>query len=178
MLIMDVKPYNDVNKGGLLQLIKFFQPKFELGSDKLYREMMQDAYERCKESMQKKIKEDSPEQISIVLDGWSSTHHGYVGVNVHYIGKDWKRVKINIGCKQFDDSHTGAAMVTFLEELTQVLEIYYNIAIGVTDSAANMIKMFEYLPYWMRADCGNHTFQLVINDEVFGLKSVKTLVKK
>ena len=85
MIIMDLKPYSDVNKGGLLQLIKFLQPKFELGSDKLYREMMQDAYGRCRESMQKKIKDDNPEQISIVLDGWSSTHHGYVGVNVHYI---------------------------------------------------------------------------------------------
>ena len=177
MIIMDLKPYSDVNKGGLLQLIKFLQPKFELGSDKLYREMMQDAYGRCRESMQKKIKDDNPEQISIVLDGWSSTHHGYVGVNVHYIGSDWKRVKINIGCKKFDESHTGAAMAKFIEELTQVWDIYYNISIGVTDSAANMIKMFEYLP-WQHVDCGNHSFQLVLNDEIFTMVSVETLVKK
>ena len=177
MMIQDQCPYTDINKGGLLQLLKFLQPKFEPCSDKYYRDMMQSSYTKCKEKIQELLIEANPAQVSLVLDGWSAYHHSYVGVNVHYIDKDWVRRKINIGCKKFDESHTGEALANFIENMTTEWGIYEKIYVPVTDSAANMVKMFEFLP-WDRADCGNHSLQLVINDEILSMPSWEALTTK
>ena len=177
MMIQDMQPYSDIMKGGLLQLLKFLQPKFKPGTDKFYRDMMQASYQKCKETIREMINEASPDQVSLVLDGWSAFHHGYVGVNIHYIDKNWKRVKINLGCKRFDESHTGEALAGFISDLTNNWNIYEKIYVVVTDSASNMKTMFNFLP-WDRADCGNHTAQLVINDEVFNMASDDTLCCK
>jgi hypothetical protein len=119
MMIQDLRPYTDIMKGGLLQLLKFLQPKFQPGSDKFYRDMMQASYSRCQETVKNMINKANPAQVSLVLDGWSAYHHGYVGVNIHYIDENWKRVKINIGCKKFDESHTGQALASFISDLTK-----------------------------------------------------------
>lgn len=177
-MITDLRPYSDINKGGLLQLLKFLCPKFEPNSNKFYRDMMQSSYVQCKETIQDMINKADPGIVSLTMDGWSSQHHGYVGVNIHYIDEDWVRRKVNIGCKKFDESHTGQALANFTEELAQEWNVYDKIGVAVTDSAANMVKMFEYLPGWDRADCANHTFQLVINDEILNMASVEGLAAK
>ena len=179
MIIEDLRPYSDVNRGGLLQLLKTLQPKFQPKSDKYYRDMMQASYIKCKEVSQEKIRVDNPDQISLVLDGWSQFHHGYIGINVHYIDGNWERKKVNLGCKKFDESHTGEALATFTADITQEWNIYDKIYVPVTDSAANMIKMFKHLPvWWDRADCGNHTLQCVIKDEIFSMPTVENLTGK
>ena len=177
MIIQDLRPYSDIMKGGLLQVIKWAQPKFEPGSDKFYRMKMEDAFLRCKQAMQEKVAKDKPSKISVVLDGWSSFHHGYVGVNIHYINKSWKRVKINLCCKKFDESHTGEALATFISDLLHEWNIYDKVGVFVTDSASNMKKMFDFLPF-ERVDCGNHTLQLSINEEIFKMISVDNLAAK
>ena len=68
-------------------------------------------------------------------------------------------------------------MATFIADLTHEWNIFDKILVAVTDSASNMKKMFEYLP-WELADCGNHTLQLSINDEIFSMNSVGALSKK
>ena len=177
MIIQDLRPYSDIMKGGLLQVIKWAQPKFEPGSDKFYRMKMEESFVRCRQAMQDKLAKDNPSSVSVVLDGWSSYHHGYVGVNIHYISEGWKRVKINLCCKRFDDSHTGEALATFVSDLMHEWNIYEKVGVFVTDSASNMKKMFDYLPF-ERVDCGNHTLQLSINDEIFNMSSVETLAAK
>ena len=125
MIIQDLKPFSEVNHGGLLQLLKFLQPKFELGSDKFYRDMMQTSYKKCRQSLQELLKKSNPQHVSLVLDGWSQFHHGYIGVNIHFIDENWKRRKLNLCCSKFDESHTGAAMADFVKSLTEEWNIYH-----------------------------------------------------
>ena len=134
MIIEDLRPYSDVNRGGLLQLLKTLQPKFQPKSDKYYRDMMQASYIKCKEVSQEKIRVDNPDQISLVLDGWSQFHHGYIGINIHYIDGNWERKKINLGCKQFDESHTGEALATFTADITHEWNIYDKIFFFFSES--------------------------------------------
>ena len=177
MMIQDLRPYTDIMKGGLLQLLKWAQPRFEPGSNKFYRTKMQESFNKCKEAMQIKLSEDNPSNVSVVLDGWSSFHHGYVGVNIHYISDKWDRVKINLCCKKFDESHTGEALATFVTDLLHEWNLYDRVNVVISDSASNMKKMVEYLPF-ERVDCGNHTLQLSINDEIFSMHSVEALASK
>ena len=177
MIIQDLRPYSDIMKGGLLQLLKWSQPKFEPGSDKFYRMKMQESYLKCRKTMQDKLMNDNPSHITLVLDGWSSYHHGYVGVNIHYVNKEWKRTKINLCCKKFDESHTGEALAEFVTDLLHEWNIFEKVNVIISDSAANMKKMVDFLPF-ERGDCGNHTLQLSINDEIFNMSSVETLAAK
>ena len=71
----------------------------------------------------KEIDEHKPKEMAISVDGWSAFRHGYIGVNAHYLYK-WKRVKINMACKNFIKSHTSANMWEFLKELFAQWGIY------------------------------------------------------
>jgi hypothetical protein len=176
-MIWDLQPFNIVNQPGFLTLLKTLNPKFSPGSDKYYRDMMQKSYDGCKEKMMNILAHSNPDDITLVLDGWSQFHHSYIGVNIHFIDEDWKRRKFNLGCVQHDSSHTSEAMARLTEDLAQEWHIADKITFVVSDSAANMVRMGELLG-WGWGDCACHSFQLVINDELLGLAAVETVVEK
>ena len=178
MMIFDLKPFfNDVNKPGFLQMVKTLNPKFNPGSDKYCRELMQKTYTDCRNNMMKRLVEANPQDVALVLDGWSNFHHGYLGVNIHFINEDWERVIYNIGCVPLDCSHTGAKMAELTEGLAQDWNILDKISFMVRDSAANMVRMGDIV-VWNHGDCTNHTLQNNIKDELFGMTSVQNLVEK
>ena len=69
--------------------------------------MLNPAFQSIKSSLKNQINLDNPEEISISLDGWSQYHSSYLGINAHYIDKEWKRKMINIACIPFNESHTS-----------------------------------------------------------------------
>ena len=177
MIIWDLEAFNVVNKAGWLKMVKVLEPKFQPGSDKFYREMMQKSFASCKERMVKILADADPKDITLILDGWSQFHHGYVGVNIHFIDGKWERKKFNIGCVQLDTSHTGEAMADLVQNLTQEWKVDDKITFVVRDSASNMVRMGNLLG-WQHGDCTNHTLQLTIQDELLGMASVEKLVEK
>ena len=177
MMIFDLRPFNEVNKPGFLQMVKTLQPKFNPGSDKYYRDLMQKTYIGCKEKMKQNLVNANPLNVALVLDGWSEFHNGYIGVNIHFITNGWERKIYNIGCVPLNTSHTGDAMAEVTENLAQEWNVLDKISFMVRDSAANMVRMGN-LVTWEHGDCTNHTIQLVINDELFGMASVENLVEK
>ena len=54
-LIWDMIPYNEVTNAGFMQLINTLNPKFKVGSDKLYRAMLDTQYDVCKNKVSNKI---------------------------------------------------------------------------------------------------------------------------
>ena len=53
-----------------------------------------------------------------------------------------------------------------------------NVGVVTTDTAANMLKMMEYLPIqFSHGGCLNHVLQLVIKDELLEKASVKNIIK-
>ena len=91
MMIFDLRPFNEVNKPGFLQMVKTLQPKYNPGSDKYYRDLMQKTYTECRDKMMQRLVDANPQDVAMVLDGWSQFHHGYLGVNIHYINENWER---------------------------------------------------------------------------------------
>ena len=158
-------------------MVKTLQPKFNPGSDKYYRDLMQKTYTECRDKMMQRLVDANPQDVALVLDGWSQFHHGYLGVNIHFINEDWERKIYNIGSVPLDCSHTGAKMAEVTEGLAQEWNVLDKIFFMVRDSAANMIRMGD-LVAWDHGDCTNHTFQLNIKDEMFGMLSVENLIEK
>ena len=63
----------------------------------------------------KRLESDNPDSVAITLDGWSAKHHGYLGINCHYLN-DWKRVIFHVDCQPFDESHTAVNIRGSIEE--------------------------------------------------------------
>ena len=88
-------------------------------------------------------------------------HHGYLGLNGHYLNDDWVRVKFCLGCRPFDESHTGVAIY---EKLTSVLAdwgILSKTGLCLRDNASNMTAAFAVEGCVLEsAGCINHTLQV------------------
>ena len=105
--------------------------------------------------------------MSCQLDSWSAYRHGYIGLLINYITPGWKRVSLCLACGQFDTNHTGENMGNWLDMKLESWKVIDKTTVCVSDTAANMLKMMEYLPNNMEHnDCLNHVFQLSINDEI------------
>ena len=178
MMVTDLQPFRMVNDPGFLNYSKLLDPRFAVGSDIFYRRLLEKAFEKGKVSVQQKLIKEEPSCVSIQLDGWSAHKHGYVGLLVNYINKDWRRAKICLACGSFDQSHTGQNLATWVENECDSWGITESVGVVTTDTASNMYKMMQYLPFhFSHGDCINHVMQLVINDELLKKPSVKNLVK-
>ena len=72
----------------------------------IFRSLLDPTYEKIKEKLKNRIKEDNPKFCAISLDIWSAYHHGYMGINIHYI-HNFVRKMLNLACAPFDKRHTG-----------------------------------------------------------------------
>ena len=106
MIVVDCEPFSIVNQPGFIRSYAQARPDFQLGSAMYYRNLLEPSYEKVRNKIQGIIQKDSPKSISAGLDGWSSQHHGYIGINVSYIS-NWVRKDFNIACTPFDIQHTA-----------------------------------------------------------------------
>ena len=178
MNILDCQPWTMVNDPGFIRLMNVLEPRFEIASDKYYREKLAPSFLAVKTKLMETLEKDNSKTISVSLDGWSAFHHGYLGINCHYIS-DWKRKKLNLACKPFDDSHTGVNIYNCLEEVLTEWEILQKTKVALRDNAPNMVLAFNLERSTIDGiGCLNHTLQLVIGDELFSKESIKTLIAK
>ena len=130
------------------------------------------------------MKADDPPIYSLGLDLWSQHHSGYMGINLHYISKEWERVILNLACAPFDVSHTGLHITQKLHSVLQEWEIESKMGPCVRDNAKNMKSAFnaenqaEYQVHLESVGCMNHTLQLAINDEIFEQVGVENILRK
>ena len=178
MMVTDLKPFSIVNDPGFLHYSKVLEPRFTVGSAMYYRRLLDKAFENGKKKIKIKITEAQPATFSIQLDGWSQHHHGYIGLLANFVTKDWKRAKLCLACSQYDESHTGENIARWVETECDRWGITDDVSVVTTDTAANMLKMMEYLPvHFIHGGCVNHVLQLVVKDELFEKPSIHNLIK-
>ena len=179
MIILDLQPWSVVNDPGFLRHHALIAPNYEIASEKYYRSMLNPAYEKVKDAMQNLLKEKKAETVSICLDAWSSFHHGYLGMTVHFISKDWERVKFCLSCSQFDEKHSASNIFQKIENVAQEWDLSAKIKVCLRDNAANVKAAFnEPGCDYKSAGCLNHSLQLVIKKELFSSLSIQNLIEK
>ena len=177
MVILDLQPWSMVNDPGFLYFSNQMDPHYHVASDKFYRGLLDKAYKKSVTKVEEKLERDAPEYVSCQLDGWSAYRHGYIGLLVNYISPAWKRVSLCLACGSYDTNHTGAKLGDWLENKLEQWKVLDKTTVTVSDTAANMIKMFEFLPqHIVHNGCLNHVLQLVINDEILEKPEVKNIV--
>ena len=178
MMITDLQPFRIVNDPGFLNYSKLLDPRFAVGSDMFYRRLLEKASVKGRNKIQSKLDQDKPQSVSVQMDGWSTHKHGYIGLNVNYINSEWRRAKLCLACRPFDEHHTGQNLARWVESECDAWGITDSVGVVTTDTAANMKKMMNYLPYhFSHGDCINHVLQLVIKDELLEKPSIKNLVQ-
>ncbi|XP_065673897.1 zinc finger BED domain-containing protein 4-like [Hydra vulgaris] len=136
------------------------------------------AYEKIKTALKDRLEEEV-ETVSIGLDAWSNFHHGYLGKTIHFISKNWERMKFCLSCSKFDDRHTAANIYQKIQETAEDWDITSKIGVCLRDNAANVKAAFnEPGCVYESAGCLNHSLQLVIKKELFSMETVETLVEK
>ena len=174
-MILDLRPFSDVNKPGFIRLCYEFDKRFDLATDNYYRNQLDPTYKKIKSKVKAVIEEDKPMTFALTTDIWSSFHHSYLGINLHYL-KNFRRVKFNVSCHCFDVRHTGVNIKDSFNEKIQEWGFENKISMVLRDNASNMKSAFEnYLP---SVGCLSHTLQLVIKDKIFKMDSIENLIKK
>lgn len=177
MVILDLQPWNMVNDPGFLYYSNTLDPHYKVASDKFYRSLLSKCYEKGVKKIENKIEKDEPESVCCQLDGWSAYRHGYIGLLVNYITPGWKRVSLCLACGPYDGHHTGENLGGWLEDKLEKWKVLDKTTVTVSDTAANMIKMMDFLPdHITHNPCLNHVLQLAINDEVLEKAEIKNLI--
>ena len=123
--------------------------------------LLDPTYEKIKVALKEKLVQSEAENVSVCLDAWSSFHHGYLGMTVHFISKDWNRVKFCISCSQFDERHTAKNIFNKIETTAEEWEISSKIGVCLRDNAANVKAAFNELGCkYESAGCLSHSFNL------------------
>ena len=94
-------------------------------------------------SLQSRLDADSPPILSAGLDMWTEHHTGYMGINLHYLDKQWERVIFNLACAPFDISHTGYNIAQKLHSVMQDWKIEKQVGLCLRDNAANVTAAFN-----------------------------------
>ena len=86
------------------------------------------------------MESDGPPAIAVGLDAWSAHHHGYLGVNCHYLTREWERVIFCLGMMPFDQSHTAEHIYEKLFWLLDDWNLLLKTNLCLRDNAANMVS--------------------------------------
>ena len=179
LIIKDLRPYSIVTGDGFLRYSLAMNKKFKVGSEKFYREKLTKVYENSRTKIMEKLRKDCPDSISVQLDGWSANQHGYIGLIISYIiPSSMKRCNVTLACRRFDTSHTGEALAGWLMEELEQWNISEKFTVLVTDSAANMLKMMEYVPADVHhCRCLNHIMNTVVDSEILEKPETESVIR-
>ena len=98
MMVLDLQPWFVVNVAGFLRHHALVAPNYKIASKKYYRSLLDPTYEKIKVALKEKLVHSKAENVPVCLNPWSLFHHGYLGKTVHFISKDWNRIKFCISC--------------------------------------------------------------------------------
>ena len=178
-MVIDLDPFYSVCKPGYLREMAELCPNFTVGSDKFYRSMLDPTFEKVENKLKARMMADDPPTYSIGLDLWSQYHHGYCGINCHYLTKDWERVIVNLACKPLTEKHTSEHIYNTLKTVLDHWDIFDKTGLSLRDNAANMKGAFKPpLSCLESVGCLAHSLQLVITNDTFRQQGVINVIEK
>ena len=98
-------PLSFVTGAGFQYFCSLMNPEFKVPTAPVVRSHVKKLYLDLKPVI---IKELENEHVSLSIDLWTSiAHMPFLGLYGHYISKEWVLENVLLGCRKFDDKHTG-----------------------------------------------------------------------
>ena len=145
------------------------------------------------------ITKESPDFVSLALDGWSVHHHGYMGAiassywnkwtgvyffsSSDYITPDWQRQALVLGCVPFAERHNSENIANWIVKELDDWKLISVTEMIVSDTASNQLGIFNAdlapdLPrHFQPSRCSCHILQLCIGDCILCKPNIARIVK-
>ncbi|XP_051800523.1 E3 SUMO-protein ligase ZBED1-like [Acanthochromis polyacanthus] len=170
MLVTDMRPLSMVEDEGFKEMIKQFNPDYHnnyLPGRSHFTALMEKKYHATFEKVKETLRGVNS-FLTLTADVWTSrATEAYLGVSFHFLSEDWKMKMFNLSTMPLEERHTGANILTWMEQVLAKFDILpTKIKAVVHDSGSNMVaamRLLEEKHGWASIRCAGHTLQLVVN---------------
>ncbi|XP_060759497.1 E3 SUMO-protein ligase ZBED1-like [Neoarius graeffei] len=170
MLVTDMRPMSMVDDEGFREMIKQFNPEYHdnyLPGRSHFTTLMEKKYDATFEKVKETLR-GVKSSLTLTADVWTSrATESYLGVSCHFLSEDWKMKTFNLATMPLEERHTGANIMTWMEEVLTKFDILpTKIKAVVHDSGSNMVaamRLLEEKHGWASIRCAGHTLQLIVN---------------
>jgi len=181
-IVLDLQPFNQVNRGGFQMLCSVLDPKFTLSSDFYYRGLLAKMYLKGKEKVVASLQEEKPDYVALCMDGWSTHHQGFMGAIANYITPGWQRQSLVLGVLPFPLKHTARNIGDWVVATLNEWDLVDKTEMLVSDTASNQMAVFNRrlvpnLPgHFTPGRCVCHVLQLAIHDCILAKENIKRII--
>ncbi|KAL7077472.1 hypothetical protein ACQ4LE_002961 [Meloidogyne hapla] len=151
--------FNIINKPSFR--ILFNQTTEKLLDESHYRKLLPQIYKIVKQKLRSEL--NQCQHISCTTDCWSGVTENFISLTAQGITTEWTRKKFILSIRKFSDAHTSENMANMIRSLVEEWKIEDKIHCFVTDSARNVKKAYEELPY-EHALCSAHQINLIVRN--------------
>jgi len=161
----DMLPLYTVEKPGFINLLKQFDPQYELPGRKYFtKTALPQLYERTRQSVVHDIK--NIEFYSATTDMWSSVNSDpYMSYTIHYVSKEWDLRSIALGTMYFPQDHNGENLAEAITDTLQSWGLDSNNQVCITtDNGSNILRAVKTILNWTHLPCFGHNLHLAIGN--------------
>uniref|UniRef100_A0A3Q1B1H2 HAT C-terminal dimerisation domain-containing protein n=1 Tax=Amphiprion ocellaris TaxID=80972 RepID=A0A3Q1B1H2_AMPOC len=170
MLVTDMRPLSMVDDEGFKEMIKQFNPDYHdnyLPDRSHFTTLMETKYHATFEKVKETLRGINS-FLTLTADVWTShATEAYLEVSCHFLSEDWTMKTFNLSTMPLEEWHTGANIMTWMEEVLAKFDILpTKIKAVVHDSGSNMVaamRLLEEKHGWASIGCAGHTLQLIVN---------------
>ncbi|RKK07682.1 hypothetical protein BFJ67_g18295, partial [Fusarium oxysporum f. sp. cepae] len=116
--------------------------------------------------------------IHFTFDGWTSRQNAsFLGINAHFVDRDWKQWRILLALPALRNRHTGAALADEVADTICAFGLQDRIGYYTLDNATNndtameaLAAEFDFDKDERRIRCAPHFLNLAVRAMMYGSK--------
>ncbi|KAH7471429.1 hypothetical protein FOMA001_g13061 [Fusarium oxysporum f. sp. matthiolae] len=174
-------PFNLVNSERFRRLLLYNNPSLreeQIPSDRTLVNLLTSEYNRASQEVRVLLRK-ARSMVHFTFDGWTSRQNAsFLGINAHFIDRDWKQWRILLALPALRNRHTGAVLADEVADTICAFDLQDRIGYYTLDNAANndtameaLAAEFDFDKAERRIRCAPHFLNLAVRAMMYGSKS-------
>ncbi|RFN43384.1 ribonuclease h-like protein [Fusarium flagelliforme] len=174
-------PFNLVNSERFRGLLLYNNPSLreeQIPSDRTLVNLLTSEYNRASQEVRMLLRK-ARSMVHFTFDGWTSRQNAsFLGINAHFIDRDWKQWRILLALPALRNRHTGAVLADEVADTICAFDLQDRIGYYTLDNAANndtameaLAAEFDFDKDERRIRCAPHFLNLAVRAMMYGSKS-------
>ncbi|KAH7459997.1 hypothetical protein FOMA001_g19780 [Fusarium oxysporum f. sp. matthiolae] len=173
-------PFNLVNSERFRRLLLYNNPSLQeeqIPSDRTLVNLLTNEYNRACGPVHVLLQK-ARSMIHFTFDGWTSRQNAsFLGINAHFVDRDWKQWRILLALPALRNRHTGAALADEVADTICAFGLQDRIGYYTLDNATNndtameaLAAEFDFDKDERRIRCAPHFLNLAVRAMMYGSK--------
>ncbi|KAG7000066.1 putative AC transposase [Fusarium oxysporum f. sp. conglutinans] len=173
-------PFNLVNSERFRRLLLYNNPSLQeeqIPSDRTLVNLLTNEYNRARGPVHVLLQK-ARSMIHFTFDGWTSRQNAsLLGINAHFVDRDWKQWRILLALPALRNRHTGAALADEVADTICAFGLQDRIGYYTLDNATNndtameaLAAEFDFDKDERRIRCAPHFLNLAVRAMMYGSK--------